>query len=550
MSMKLAKSNNQTSKYSVNRYNWLGHKFVAQHQYKSLINLRRHVLVASSSTSTSSSRTRTTHESAAVGFEAPGTSSSLTNNNNNKQQGIGKKPSSKRTLTQGQQIVELTSSDSSSSYHLTYLHGLALIKTSTRLDEILFSLQRLDLERNSQHFLLLCQCLLYSGNFDSVIALCKQLINKQIDTLNLSENDDLQQTNESKDFKNIFAQIVVNPSIRNPKMWLIFGKSLEYQHQFQDALFAYKVANQLSLKDKNKVQNKTTTTSINNDERDTEKQLTVSATRSYAIMSNYHQPSLEFSKFLMSRLVDYRTAQVVLDLASCNFSKSSQIETLYALAQAAQILAPDQFNKPIAILTSLEAHFYSHQNPSAAYNRLARRSRLRLLQSLTSDELLDIVHDDSDVVDPRRNEPSLTLAESYLLLSKWSLQDSPVKQKTVKKHLTSDEKQLDRLIEATLEHEPTCWRSSALWNNLGLLFYARGKLVGSFNCLLKANQMDPCNWRINFNLAFISHQVGVMTRANLLALASRKYLAQKSSNSYSETLINILIRSTYEKLLR
>ncbi|KAF7286922.1 hypothetical protein GWI33_003189 [Rhynchophorus ferrugineus] len=49
-------------------------------------------------------------------------------------------------------------------------------------------------------------------------------------------------------------------------------------------------------------------------------------------------------------------------------------------------------------------------------------------------------------------------------------------------------------------HEP---ESVALWNNIGICFYAKQKLVAAISCLKRALWISPLNWKIIFNLAIV-----------------------------------------------
>ncbi|KAG5187948.1 Bardet-Biedl syndrome 4 [Tribonema minus] len=45
--------------------------------------------------------------------------------------------------------------------------------------------------------------------------------------------------------------------------------------------------------------------------------------------------------------------------------------------------------------------------------------------------------------------------------------------------------------------------SAQLWNNVGMCFYGKGKLVAAVACLKRAQYLDPFAWKVNFNLGLI-----------------------------------------------
>uniref|UniRef100_A0A915DMD2 Bardet-Biedl syndrome 4 n=1 Tax=Ditylenchus dipsaci TaxID=166011 RepID=A0A915DMD2_9BILA len=45
--------------------------------------------------------------------------------------------------------------------------------------------------------------------------------------------------------------------------------------------------------------------------------------------------------------------------------------------------------------------------------------------------------------------------------------------------------------------------SAALWNNIGMCYFGKGKLVAAISCLNKANYLCPLDWKILFNLSLV-----------------------------------------------
>jgi Bardet-Biedl syndrome 4 protein len=52
---------------------------------------------------------------------------------------------------------------------------------------------------------------------------------------------------------------------------------------------------------------------------------------------------------------------------------------------------------------------------------------------------------------------------------------------------------------ATAEFDHSC----ALWNNIGMCFFGKSKLVAALVCLHKANYLCPLDWKVLVNLALV-----------------------------------------------
>lgn len=500
------------SKFRLNRYNWFGQKLLAQHQYDELITLRKHMTLQHNSE---------TNEA-----------------------------------EEDQQQREC-------SEHLTYLQGLALLKSSVNLDEVVFSLQRLNLERNSQHFLLLAQCLLYMGNYDSVVALCKQMINREIDAVttnggiadetnpdissegkdllvfdtdepdsyatiatansessgsknNSNKNNNTGQSRlfpyqESIEFRKVLTSINRNQSINDPNLWLIFARCLEYQRQLKDARFAYQIATRLSLEDGS---------GGYRPEVILEAPIINPAKARASSVSNQLACS-EYAKFCLRNGRDFRSAQSILGHISVVSPTGYKSDTLLALTIGAQANCSGSISRAVAIISSLEAHTKSHRNPSSQYNRLARKCR-RLNQNLISHGSREEFESEEDIDGASRMNLSFILAKVYLVINFMVQESSRINTgDTFSSQAQSIDDQAGRLIELMLSTDPICWRSSSFWNNLGLLYLLRRKHVAALSCLLKANQISPLNWRVNLNLALACHRAGLDAKAAIFSLASK-----------------------------
>ena len=45
--------------------------------------------------------------------------------------------------------------------------------------------------------------------------------------------------------------------------------------------------------------------------------------------------------------------------------------------------------------------------------------------------------------------------------------------------------------------------SAELWNNIGMSYFGKKKLVAAIACLKKAQYLDPFKWSISFNLGLV-----------------------------------------------
>uniref|UniRef100_A0A158R4W9 TPR_REGION domain-containing protein n=1 Tax=Syphacia muris TaxID=451379 RepID=A0A158R4W9_9BILA len=52
-----------------------------------------------------------------------------------------------------------------------------------------------------------------------------------------------------------------------------------------------------------------------------------------------------------------------------------------------------------------------------------------------------------------------------------------------------------------------CDYNSALWNNIGMCFYGKGKYIAAISCLKKANYLSPLDWKISFNLGLLHYSM-------------------------------------------
>lgn len=542
-------------RFRLNRYNWLGQKLLAQHQYGDIIRLRQ----------------------------------CIANELDLANSGGGGGSQRRCPISE----------------HLIYVNSLAMMKTSTHLDEVIFSLQQLNLDKSRQYFLLLCQCLLYLGNYDSVVALCKQAINKEIDSVEPkredSFNDDDQSMidfskpneqleasknnlpksinqhwnltetiQESVEFKRVLANINKNKLINEPRLWFIFGVCLEYQHQYNSAHFAFEVAAKLA--------GNSSANSYPDKPAHRQDQAATAAVAAASLIEqapattscyNY-APLTSYAERCVYNNADYRGAIQLLSRISGKLPPNFQVHLLLALILSAQPNAnQSNFGKAMEIISSLEVHSASTRNPSLVYNQLALKCA-RKLAYYNQSQIFIADHDRRmpETGDEIRYNLGYLLARSYIVLN--SLVQNSDKSSHLFKFNTKQEHLFDRgntneidgtiesLIVALRNSDSSCWSSAMLWNNLGLCYLARKRFIACMSCLMKAVQLNPLDWRINYNLALACIHVNLHSRAITHLLAARDLYAKsqpkltalqrKSHEFKNNPLITSLMAICYDHL--
>ena len=550
------------ARFKLNQYNWLGQKFLVQHRYDDVLKICNH-----------STRLR----SVAIEFES-----------------------------HTRDAATCLGSSGQLSDHLSYLGGLALIKTSTRLDELIFTLQRLNFQKNGQYFLLLCQCLLYLGEHDAVVALFKQTLNKEIDTTSFeassspssgehgasreqqSTSGDEQEPklegarkrldwclgsiscDETVEFRRIFESVSQSRLVSDPRLWFLLAQSLELQLLFRDAELAYKMAaklasgqaRRLNPSSKSPESRRDSVILIDGDSPDDGPPDRLES----AAMSNFQLPHLRHAEFAIKRRADFKAAVQTLCQASSVAPLSHSLGLPLALALCCQPNAnASHFSRALELLDSLDALAVSVQNPAAGYNQLALKCKQRLAAATGSGQLRPDQYDDLQTVGPR-NELNNVLMKSHIKLNNL-LQSSerarsmysrcPLRTKSNKEECEPDlDAKLEQLAEMLRNCDATSWASSSgLWNNLGLCYLLKGRLVASLSCLLRSHQISPLDWRLNYNLALVFLQVDLAHRA-LGCLLTARSSYRSSSHSFQgqvpsqqvEAQISALLAACYSEL--
>lgn len=400
--------------------------------------------------------------------------------------------------------------------HLDFVHGVSQVKAGYGLDDLIQSLQQSPYDKIPQNFLLLCQSLLYKGQHDSVVALCRQFLGKEIDLPSSSHGrDDLAGTglNSTQDNlesidSELYRQIKSNSRLNNPKFWLIFAQCLEYQRKFKDADQAYKVALMLN--------------SINLDDQ-------VKSCVDIGIQSRY-------SKFNLQQTNDLRGSLNVLDIS--HPEKRSVAPTVALIHSISRPLTySSQIKRSLETIQDAERSYMYHQNPSAEYNNLSR-----LCSDLSDEKSHDLT--DCKVSETERKIFELTIAKSHLVLNLSSADLTSrflynVCQDGTPDGPTQDSlSKVDHILNSIGTLKLSACSSAALWNNLGLSYLLKKRYIPCLSCLLRAQHIEPLDWRISYNLAITYANIGLISKAFVHFLASRGFNSTNSSQRQRHGSLN------------
>lgn len=504
-----------SAKFRINRYNWFAQKLLAQHQHQEIVVLHEYLISSQNVARFNVQQDEGEEEEA--------------DNSNNKRS--------------KQQLDEQVRRRSIISEHLCFINALAQLKTSHtsigRLEEVIFSLQRLNFDTNSQHLLLLCQCLLYSGQSDSVVVLCKTVINSQASNLanslvapsfdgpndidcEFSKTDQdaqnlLLHDDESFEFEKAIANVNTNQLINDARFWFIFGLSLEFQAQLKDAHFAYKVSAHLNAQP-----DKSFSAHINNQ----------SACCNLTNNTCYDSV-VKYTESCVKQRRDYKSPIQLLLKVNSRIPQNYTLNPHLALLISCQAAAnQSSFTKSREILYSLENYSSSNRNPSSGYNKFALKCKKKMLHTkseqlhqLETKEILSSLNDEN-----RFCNLDYLLIKSHIAFNS-IVQDSAhvssffssSKADTSSQMSTEQLAQIDKSIESLRFSSVACWSSGSLWNNLGIYYLLKRRFIASLSCLMRAHQLNRTNWRINYNLALACLHVGLFTRALVCLTAAKNF---------------------------
>lgn len=478
------------------------------------------------------------------------------------------------------------------SEHMRYINGLALMKTSVNFDDLVTLLQQLSFNRNSQYFLLLCQCLMYIGQHDSIIELCKQVIGKQINIItanattadeqqsclldsNRSESDKQSELlksigDDAKGLNKVLECIRGNNLINDSRLWFLFALALQQQNQLQDANAAFEVSIKLaegSHLSSSVALHQTSNKQVTSDE------LTIGGTNKSPLHVDALRPFMLYAEFCIKYRLDFKFASQIIAAATNSIGPLSYpLNPMLALAITSQPTSgQSHFARALDLVASVEALLTANKNPSQGYNQLAGRFRRRLnettlqvfatntckssaLNPMPSDNQIDCGAGDCCFAADEchySDSPGLALAKSHIVINSL-IQDSDrlaslyetkqfeslLDEKSHKQYRISAnmlaESNLATQVDNLIETLKNCQISDspAVWNNLGLCFLMKHRFVACLSCLMQAHRLDQLDWRINYNLGLAYLHVGLSHRALTCLFAARE-LHSRSSRQLS-----------------
>lgn len=469
------------------------------------------------------------------------------------------------------------------SEHLRYINGLALMKTSVNLDDLVTLLQQLNFNKNSQYFLLLCQCLMYIGQHDSIIELCKQVIGKQINVIAPATNELVSDDcggggsthdedrpaellrsigDDAKELNRVMDCIRSNALINDSRLWYLFALALQQQNQLQDANAAFEVS--IKLADGSHLGAFRQASAAN---KMASGEQPVVANRP-PLQVDALRPFMLYAEFCIKYKRDFKFASQIIATASSSIGPLSYpLNPMLALAITSQPASgQSHFTRALELVSSVEALLTANKNPSQCYNQLAGKFRRRLNETtmqifnqtaskssatnlFQSDNQLDCGAGDCCFAAdqcPYSDPHGLALARSHITMNSFvqesdrlssmyetSQFESLLDEKCRKRYQTLSSNslaesnfasQVDNLID-TLKSCPTT-DSPGVWNNLGLCLLKKRRFVACLSCLMQAHRLDQLDWRINYNLALAYLHVGLAQKALTCLLAARALCGQ------------------------
>ncbi|KAI6187872.1 Bardet-Biedl syndrome 4 protein [Aphelenchoides besseyi] len=73
----------------------------------------------------------------------------------------------------------------------------------------------------------------------------------------------------------------------------------------------------------------------------------------------------------------------------------------------------------------------------------------------------------------------------------------------------------------------SCDHNGELWNNIGMCFLGKGKLVAAISCLKKANYLCPLDWKILYNLSIVYSAMMQSASAYFFYVSGTQFTTQK-----------------------
>ena len=457
--------------------------------------------------------------------------------------------------------------------HLSYLSAIALLRTSTRLSESIVALQQLNFNKNGQHLLSLCKCLLYLGNHDALINLVKQALNRELPADQLGFNsgiggdndDDNSRDKQNVDLNKTIDIISTSRLINDARLWFVFATSLEIERQFKHAELAYRIASKLALGTSSQLRQQSVFNSAN--EQDSTPPLTC----------DYDLPHTKLARFCLRHKYDFKgAAETLRSIIACSPPNVRLYPQLALVVCADPQKAQNKLHlsQAIDLIVLLDRQMASVGNPSKTYNEFAFKCKQKIQRLLAlcgeQQQVVGTTTTSYEEFEARNlaSSEAYALIKSYIFLNSIVQENNSEENTNLFKATNSDSLlndccasksgkaaqfesaafvKVDQAIQVLRAQTGSGQSVAANWNNLGLCYLIRRRLVASLSCLLKAQSMSPLDWRLNYNLALVYLQIGLLPRALVCLLAALR-LRPASSCGGGGGVVSTLLAVCYGQL--
>lgn len=424
-----------------------------------------------------------------------------------------------------QLIVELepeTTQDLSSvsGDYLTYLNAIALLRTTATPAQVIEYMQlNCDLEQDAHSLLLVCQCLLYRGDCTAIVDLCSHAFNKLLD-LNAHKAE-------------IANEAAKHSLTDEPKLWHLFGVSLERTRKLNEARVAFEVSALLAARHIK-------------EEHDEHHDDNVALSA-----QEFDAPHVGKFELLAGRF-DMRALVRMLEPHHIDAHRQVPLGSVLQSIQSLLISynGNESYSMATDVLNSLNNHAITSGNPSSSYNRLALQCRGILSDETDTTQMLDL-----------NSCLEYLLVRAFVCLNKdvhlnhtqfehfyesTQTDETDEQQKQMQRSIFEH---VDKVIACMRTSDPSCSSSSAsLWSNLAACYLLKRQFISCLACLTKAQQIDPLDWRVCYNTALVCLHVGQITQALANLNACITLHRRQSRDASPPAIIKSLLAICYDEL--
>lgn len=340
----------------------------------------------------------------------------------------------------------------------------------------------------------------------------------------------------------ILDQQLMSQRFAEPRLWYIIAVGLQYKRKFKDSKLSYDLALRLvtykatlamprDYISSSEHESKTLSTNENDQQK---RDKDANKSNPFLPIIDCYFPEYKFLQLSLLNnniKMDIHLLNRISKLTSLTFPLHQTLVLLLTVQRSGNL---KQYAKAIEILNLLESHSKSRLNPCSKYNQIAYQCKYISQTTERNPEFVDILaskcEEESDTSLPFMLIMSFVYL-NYELLNKTSkdfaivsgledgndsqLIDKKQNNENIKTRLKQSYSTLcDKLIDTykKTNYLNECQSSSSFWNNLGLATLGKQKLLASVSFLMKAELINPLDWRICFNLAMLCWQTRLYSR--------------------------------------